>query len=294
MIPNTNDGSQSPPRMKLDLNLGTLEDLPSWSTGPRDNDVNTRLEAVRAAGYDGIQAGPELVSIAQRHGLTVTAGGRIDQPGEADELARKLKDSGVLCCTLHVGTGLESEGQADALCEAIIEASIRHAFPLYIETHRATLTQDCYRTLQLIERHPDLRLNGDFSHWYTGLEMVYGDWAWKLTTQQPVFDRVRFIHGRIGNPSSMQVDVGDGQAGDPKRPFVDHFRQIWTACFTGFLRAASKPGDVICFTPELLPSRIYYARVFDGREETDRWQQALVLGCMARECFEDARKQLQR
>lgn len=26
---------------------------------------------------------------------------------------------------------------------------------------------------------------------------------------QPVFDRLRFMHGRIGNPGCIQVDVGD-------------------------------------------------------------------------------------
>ena len=56
----------------------------------------------------------------------------------------------------------------------------------------------------------EIRFNGDFSHYYTGQEMVYGDIEAKWTFMQPIFDRVRFIHARIGSPGCMQVDIGDG------------------------------------------------------------------------------------
>ena len=101
--------------------------------------------------------------------------------------------------------------------------------------------------------------------------MVYGDFDQKLLKLQPVFDRVRFIHGRIGNPGSMQVDCGNGET--ENRPFIRHFRQMWTRCFAAFLRSANN-GDFISFTPELLPPAIYYARVWNGREESDRWRSA--------------------
>ena len=105
-----------------------------------------------------------------------------------------------------------------------------------------------------------------------------------------MLDRVRFLHGRIGNPGCIQVDIGDGDAS--QRPYVAHFRALWTASFAGFLRAASS-GDSICFAPELLARGIYYARTFEGREESDRWQQARVLTRIARECFTAAAGTLQ-
>jgi hypothetical protein len=85
----------------------------------------------------------------------------------------------------------------------------------------------------------------------------------------------------------MQVDIGDG---DPQgRPFVAHFRALWKAAFMGFLRGAAA-GDYICFVPELLSPRIYYARAFppsggEPREESDRWEQSKVLRRIASECF---------
>ena len=53
--------------------------------------------------------------------------------------------------------------------------------------------QDMYRTVRAVERNPEIMINGDFSHWYTGQEMPYGDWEQKLAFIQPVFDRVGFL-----------------------------------------------------------------------------------------------------
>nr|MBA3710174.1 hypothetical protein [Planctomycetota bacterium] len=233
-------------------------------------------------------------AIARRLGLGWTGGGRIDRPEQAEPFAAELKAAGADAASVHVGWGMESDEDIDRVVAAIIRASESHAVPIYVETHRATITQDIWRTVRMVERHPGIRLNADFSHWYTGLEMAYGDFEQKLTFLQPVFDRVRFVHGRIGNPSHMQVDVKDGTG----LIFVDHFREMWTRSFVGFLRTA-KPGDYISFNPELLPAKIWYARLFprpDGTldEETDRWQQALVLTRIARACFAEAQARIAR
>jgi hypothetical protein len=187
---------------------------------------------------------------------------------------------------------MESDAEIDRLVEAIVAASLKHRVPLYVETHRATITQDIWRTVELVKRHPDVRFNGDFSHWYTGLEMRYGDIDAKLAFLAPVFERVRFFHGRIGTGGHIQVDVGDGA----DRPWIDHFREMWTRSFLGFLRSA-KPGDYVVFAPELLPATIFYAWGATNAkgelvEEGDRWQQSLVLKRIAEECFAEAHRRL--
>lgn len=112
--------------------------------------------------------------------------------------------------------------------------------------------------------------------------MVYGGFERKFAFIQPVLERVRFLHGRIANPGCMQVAVDPDQTPEPV--YVQHFRQMWTACFQAFLRNES--AGHICFTPELLGPDIYYARTFQGVEESDRWRQSLILKKMAEECFE--------
>jgi hypothetical protein len=175
----------------------------------------------------------------------------------------------------------------------VLAASARHRIPLYVETHRATLFQDMQRAVQFVARFPELRFNGDFSHWYTGSEMVYGGFENKLAFIQPVIDRVRFIHGRIGNPGCMQVAI----VRNDLAAYVAHFRTLWTRCFAAFLRAATSPvsdaaprQSFIIFTPELLAPEIFYARTFNGAEESDRWQQSLLLVEIARECFAEAHR----
>lgn len=294
MIPNTNDRSVAPPRMRCYLNCMTLDDLPASSTAPAAAAWDARLAAIRQAGYDGVQFVDPLTSeqlaACARLNLGKVGSGRVNEPQDANELAARFAAEGLECATLHVGWGLEDDEHAAFLIEAVLAASARHSVPLYVETHRATIFQDMWRTVQFVKRFPDLRFNGDFSHWYTGLEMVYGGFQNKFRFLRPVLERVSFLHGRIGDPGSIQVDIGSGDV--ETHPYVADFRKLWMASFAGFLNRAGS-GDYMLFVPELLSPRIYYARCLtaSGREraeEGDRWEQALVLRRIAEECFESA------
>lgn len=282
MIGTVNEGTGAPPALRRELNVGTAWLLPEWSTGPQ-GDSRQMHEAAVAAGYTAIQGGD--INLCGELGLRCSTFGTIRALGQIDDQAKLWADLGFDCSTLHVGTGLEDDDDAHRLFDEVLQASVDHDIPLYVETHRATLTQDIWRTVRLVDRFPELRFNGDFSHWYTGLEMTYGDFDEKLSFAAPVFERTRYLHGRIGDPGCIQVDIGD----DADHPSVEHFRRFWTAAMVGFLRAA-EPGDVLPFAPELLPAVINYAQTEpDGeggrREDNDRWQQALQYCGIADECF---------
>lgn len=292
MVRNTHSETQKGPALSSCLNLGNLRDLPADSTGPLAG-LPGQLAAIAAAGFHGVQfvEGGDAALCAQ-HALEMFGSARINEPAEADPVTAELAAAGHRCATLHVGWGTEDDDQCARLIEAVLTASQRHDLPLYIETHRATICQDMWRTVQWTHRFPEIRFNGDFSHWYTGQEMVYGGFENKMRFIEPVLDRVRFLHGRIGSPGCIQVNIDDGDAGS--HAYIDHFTQLWTASFAGFLRSA-KPGDTIVFAVELLEPRIHYARTFadsTGRmtEESDRWAQALVLKRIAETAFEEARR----
>ena len=289
MIKNTNDGTNSPPYLRFDINYGNCTNLPDFSTGPKGNDEE-KHKAIKKAGFQGIQDGK--IKLCRELGLKYTAHPRINKVGELDDLISKWKTENFNCATLHVGWGMESESEIDELVKYIIGTSEKFDFPLYIETHRATITQDMQRTVELTKRFPDIRFNGDFSHWYTGQEMVYGGIENKWDFIAPVFERVRFVHARIGNPGSIQVDIADGK----NLVYVDHFREMWTRSFAGFLKTA-KPGDYLIFALELLQANIFYARLIKNAkgelvEEGDRWQQALLYLQIAKECWEQAKKRI--
>lgn len=262
-------------RLKSFFNLLALNGLPCRS-----------LEEIRDAGYEGVQfAAPsaaEELGACRTLRLEYATSGRVNKPADISGMARQWADDGFVCATLHVGWGLEDDDEAARLIESILWAAATYKVPLYVETHRATIFQDMWRTVGFVRRFPELRFNGDFSHWYTGQEMVYGGFEKKLRFIEPVIERVRFIHGRIGNPGSIQVAIHADEVPEPE--YVTHFRELWTACF--------RAGAAI-FTPELLAPDIYYARTFRDAagkpvEESDRWEQSLVLRRIAEECFAEA------
>jgi len=270
------------------MNLLTLVDLPAWSSGPKGTWPEI-LAQLRERGIEAVQAHlPDIVRAIQDAGLVATALARVDVVQDARVVAKRGKDWGCDCTTLHVGTGFESDAEARALMEAIVDASAAEGHALFVETHRATALQDMKRTQDLLAWVPELRFNGDFSHWYTGAEMTYGSVDEKLDRLAPVLERTRFIHGRVSTPGCIQIPVRrSGQ-----EAHVAVFRKLWTSCFAGFLEQA-QPGEVMGFYPELLPASYHYARLLPSptgelREESDRWDEALCLADIARECWVDA------
>jgi sugar phosphate isomerase/epimerase len=275
------------PQLRRYITMQAVESMPAFA----GFNHSAMLDAIQHAGFDGVQFGDahpvSAITDCLRRGLGMAQFREIRLPSHAGPAAESLAAQGAECGVIHLGYGLEDDSEAAALIEAVIAAAEKHDIPLYVETHRSTLTQDIWRTVQFAQRFPELRFNGDFSHWYTGQEMVYGNFERKLKFIAPVLERVRFLHGRIGNPGCIQVDLGDGDL--QRHPYIAHFKQFWTAAFEGFLASAAST-DFICFTPELLNPEIYYARVFpnaEGRliEESDRWQQSLLLADIAEDCF---------
>ena len=282
------------PRLRLVLNTWSICNLPAFSAFPAGLDAADTVAAIRAAGYEGLQmeADDPLRAASLDAGMHMSATGRVLAVAEAVEVCRRHRDLGFAMTTLHVGTGFETQAEGLRLAEAVVAASARSGYPLYVETHRATLTQDPRRTLDLIDALPELRFNMDASHWYAGCEMPYGDFDAKLDALAPVFARTRYIHGRMADSSCMQVPVAGRHA-----TCTRHFHEIWSRSFRGFLDSACR-GTRICFAPELLPNaavvngrtvEINYARLKDSPngaiEETDRWLEALALCDLARGAF---------
>jgi hypothetical protein len=270
---------QDGPRFLTYMNWLTLDGLAEPPEG--------WIQAIRDAGYDGVQfiepTYPKLIAQAQTSGLRICGSGRVNKAADADLLAANARGLELECLTLHVGWGNEDDAEACRLIEAVLTASLRHDIPLYVETHRATIFQDTWRSVEFVRRFPELRFNGDFSNWYTGLEFVYGDFHEKLAFIRPITERTEFMHGRIGNPCVMQVNVGTFEEA-LRLPFVQHFREMWLQVFEDFVHRQAHDA-VFRFAPELLSPKIFFAREIDGKEESDRWQQSLVLSEIARECF---------
>jgi len=280
---NTSDRSECTPRLLAGISFLTCAELPEWSAGPRGERAEV-YAAIKAAGYEAIQTLDPAAAIAA--GLTPSGLARIfDDIDDMRRIAARSRDAGCDCTTVQLGTGFESDSEMARLAEALLEISATEGHPLYLETHRATMTQDIKRTLDLVARLPELRFNGDFGHWYIGHELTYGDMEMKFDKMRPVFERTRFMHLRVSSNAFGQL-----QASDPAESrHLDFYVRMWTACFEGFLRDASR-GDYFAVHSELLPARAHYPKMIPGpdgslREEADRWTESAFLIDTARRCF---------
>lgn len=273
--------------MRIDFCLASLSGLaPDCPPLAADNP----LIALREAGFGGVQS--DTMQGVEEAGLVGVASARCMDPASLDTLARKHNDAGFICTTLIVGAGLENDTQAARYVEVLLTAQAQHGHTLLLETHRASITQDIRRTLDLVARFPELRFTADFTHWYLGHELQMGDYDAKLAALQPVIDRVAMVEGRIGSVNCAQIPL---ESADDNRHFVKHHSEFWTRCF----RACLQRGEEPVFAPQLLPASIHaegqdwsidYSRLQrDGqgqwREESDRWQQTLLLCTIARECY---------
>jgi len=291
----TNEGSAGAPGLRVYLNLDNLADLRGDSLWGGYEGVAC-YRRLLGDGFEGIQLTTDAEAVADAP-LPHCGLDRINTPDEAGAIAARHALRGDVCLTVHAGWGLEDDDEVFRLVEAILAASDRHRLPIFIETHRATITQDIWRTVQITKKFPEVRFNADFSHYYCGQELVYGNWDEKLAFMAPIFERVGFIHGRIASPGCMQVPIGGDINSRPpqahgKIDYLIHFKELWTRAMVGFLKSAHS-GDVLIFAPELLPGTHYYARLFPNAfgqmvEESDRYAQALLCKDLACACFAEA------
>ena len=165
--------------------------------------------------------------------------------------------------------------------------------PLYVETHRATVTQDIWRTLQLVKRFPEIRFNGDSRTGTRATTCPSATSTPSSTLLAPVLERTRYLHGRIGTGGIIQVDVGDGTDEDVST--LAHFRPCGPGSFAGFIATAAADPVPLAGRRDRLRPRATHRGVrlrrpgpdADGelRGVGDRWEQALVLTRIAAECF---------
>jgi len=270
-------------RLEIHINAGNLLALPKWSAVPQ---ACGRIDfaAISEAGFAGVQV-LEFDQAVADAGLRMSSMARILDPLDVGKVTRRHQDLGFVATTLHLGTGFETDSEMDAYADAVVAASERFGYSLLVETHRATLTQDPARTLGLVLRYPELKFNADLSHWYTGQEMRYGSFDTKLDALMPVFERTRFMHGRVGNSCTMQMPLAHVRG---TQAWFDYCK-MWSLCVAGFLRTARR-DETLIFAPELLPAlvehrgqvhQINYALLMEkegGLEEvSDRWLEALEL-----------------
>lgn len=141
---------------------------------------------------------------------------------------------------------------------------------LQFETHRNSITNDMFATLQLIDAVPEMRLSADLSHYVVGREFDFPPDARTQGHITRLLERAESFQGRIASRQQIQV------------PFQFPHYEKWLGLFLGWWeqgfrlwRARNRTG-VLNFLCELGPHE-YAMTGPDGRELSDRWEEALIL-----------------
>jgi hypothetical protein len=285
-----NNGLMTKPSLRTDISLFTLTDLPKNSSGVRFSLIGNgqkKYDALKKDGFQGIQSFSFLkpgIKQCNNAELGRTAAD-FALPGNIMKKTKQWKKAGYECATILIGNGWETFEEGCNIAEKVLNAASENEFPIYIELHRGTVTQNIPLTLRLIEKYPELRFNADFSHYVSGYgwDRFFDETI--FTAIQPILDRVRYIHGRMSTSRRVQLHKTDDDSDEAL------FQLLWTKSFQSFLTSA-RPGDYCCFAPELLPRLTDYSQVRlnskNFQEEGDRYQEALRLTTVAKECFRNA------
>lgn len=250
---------------------------------PLEDDV----ARIKAAGFDGFGSMLEDDETARRASALAAAEGLVLEglalPANLAEVEAAIERAGrfgVHHLNLQLRMLPRTLEEASGLIAAIQRLIGQADVPVYIETHRGRLTNDLLFTLELLERHPDLRLLADLSHYVVARELELP--IDPVANQQvlTVLDHAWAYHGRVAGSGQVQLPLSYAQ----HRPWIDQFVAWWSAGFASWRKRASGDAE-LTFVCELGPQP-YAISGPDGEDLTDRWEESLVLRDLARQAWE--------
>lgn len=240
------------------------------------------LEEVKAAGYAGIEWFPyaeegnysEVVQLLDKHGLEFTIVmaviKRIDEfSGYLVEFEKQLVNlanigNGIkapLFISAQTGREFYTHAQVDECLRVCNKVTEETGIAIHQETHRNKWAYACHEVYYQLQRHKDLVLTFDVSHWFCVSESYLED-------QQEAVDlairHTRHIHARVGHTEGPQVWE---PASEEYAEALDRHLHIWDKWIM-MMKASGVPYCTI--TPEFGPPPYL---VFAGRNGTPREEQ---------------------
>jgi len=282
-----NDGSDAPPRLRIQHSLWSLIKLPF--NAPVEWTLAEKMERVKANGFEAVECWlsdkdeAEHRAALAKEGLRLILGHRpfkIEDVRATVERAKRLHADFIFAQPADAFTSVE---EVAALVQEGRRIANAEGLAFFVEIHRNNFTENLPQIKQLIERVPDIRFTADLSHLVVCGEFYGWEDERAVDRLMPVLERTSHMHGRISNGEAVQVDVGDGS-----NATAQFFVRLWTTAMTHWLEGAA-PGDVLPFASELGPPR-YAITTPDGKEISDRWEQSLVMKRLAEQAWALATK----
>jgi hypothetical protein len=152
--------------------------------------------------------------------------------------------------------------------------------PIQFETHRNCITNDLYVTLQLLDRIPGMRICADLSHYVVDREFWFPLSAHDMGLMSRILQRSDSFQGRVASRQQIQLQLHFPQ----HQKWVNLFKGWWREGLAGW-RARNPTGDCI-FVCELGPPE-YAMTGPDGREMSNRWEEAQLIKSWVREIWDE-------
>lgn len=194
---------------------------PRW--GSESLPANEFVSKVREAGYDGIEVGlgdvdpgaDEAIRIAKSEGLAVATQHYMTANRDLDthlslyeQRLRRAAGFQPIFVNSHTGRDLFSIGENKRVFEVAEKVAAETGIPIYHETHRSRCMHTPWRTRELLDALPSIRLVLDISHWCNVCESLLED---QDDIIEPLLPAVAHIHARVGWQQGPQVN-------DPRAP----------------------------------------------------------------------------
>ena len=262
-------------QLKIFQSLWAME-LRSPDRPERTVEENFRL--VAEAGYDGLCLDPAAVEIPkfrdydalyreyELDSMINAFPFKLDEMRDLYDLARKLR-------AVHVNIigGVMPIRPEDSV--PIVRQWLGEAGDLTVlfETHRDSLLNDLYYTLQVIDLVPELRLCADLSHFVVDREMREPISERDQGYIDTILERSDCFQGRVANREQVQIQIGFPQ----HQQWVEIFKGWWKSGMRRWRKRNARDATLV-FLCELGPPP-YAMTDANRRELSDRWEEALII-----------------
>jgi sugar phosphate isomerase/epimerase len=245
------------------------------------------LLLAKDAGYAGIEWFPvgedssdqdhlQVVNLLEKYGLEFAIVMAVTQhyPDFIEylyELESKLKylsqlasrNTKPLFITAQTGREYFTAEQVEKTLECCRKISEQTGVPIYHETHRNKWAYAAHATKPFLEKHEDLFLTFDISHWFCVSESYLHD---QQQTVEKAIKQARHIHARVGHTQGPQVY-------DPALPeyaqALDEHVKVWDK----YIQHRQMSGASYCtITPEFGPPPYMVFANRNGSPHEEQWR----------------------
>jgi hypothetical protein len=143
------------------------------------------------------------------------------------------------------------------------EVSQQTGTPIYQETHRNKWAYAAHVVHPFLEKHPDLLLTLDVSHWFCVSESYLND---QQATVEKAIEHTRHIHARIGHTQGPQV-------WEPSAPEYAEALEAHLKIWDKWIQTKLNEGAACCtITPEFGPPPYMVFANREGTADEEQWR----------------------